>query len=138
MSLARFFERSHSGAFAIEGPLTVRKAMNPSRKSLPWRIYGYRAGVSATVLEPACDIDFKTQREAKAAAKSCHVQELRAGLGMRCAIPAYSDAFMRGARYGDIEQVYRNPIIGETIVAVRLDKLPGNLRRYRKVDCTIF
>jgi len=56
------YTRDRSG-YRIEGPYSAEKAPGPGRW---WLIYGRRAGVSATVLCQACNLKFKTKREALA------------------------------------------------------------------------
>ena len=49
--------------FEIAGPYAIHREQIGRRH---WRIYGKRAGVSASVLEPAVDFKFTTRRDAAA------------------------------------------------------------------------
>lgn len=51
-------------------------------------------------------------------------------------IPAWTDTWMRGARFGRIERVFTRK--GVEHARVRLHKLPGKLRTYKLSDLTVF
>ncbi len=48
--------------FPIVAPFTAEKFNGNSRR---WLIYGRRGKVSATVLSQACNLEFRTRREAR-------------------------------------------------------------------------
>jgi hypothetical protein len=56
--------KTDRAGYPITGPYTAEKYQHKPRGH--WLIYGRRAGVSATVLCQACNIDFPTRRDARA------------------------------------------------------------------------
>lgn len=63
---AEFYGLSHDGRFVIGAPFHFRKMAAPGN-GCKWAIMATRLGVSATVLERCCNLNFKTKREAQSA-----------------------------------------------------------------------
>jgi len=64
--IAEFYGLSRCGKFAIGAPFHFRKVAAPGN-GCKWVIMATRLGVSATVLERCCNLNFKTKREAQSA-----------------------------------------------------------------------